>query len=77
MFAMNVSKVLLEYGSFDYHSYVYFTVVTLLVFLVVRYKRKTDPEKYILDIDPDDDIRENVIDYNDEGAGRERLEPDF
>lgn len=40
------------------------------MFLFVRYKRKTDPEKYILDIDPDDDIRENVIDYNDEGAGK-------
>jgi hypothetical protein len=35
----------------------------------VRFRKKSDPEKYILDIDPDDDIRENVINYNEEGAG--------
>ena len=29
-----------------------------------------DPEKYILDDELDDDIRENVVNYNEEGAGR-------
>ncbi|XP_060579771.1 LOW QUALITY PROTEIN: neural-cadherin-like [Ruditapes philippinarum] len=41
------------------------------VYLYVRFRKKSDPEKYILDIDPDDDIRENVINYNEEGAGEE------
>ena len=44
-------------------------VVALLVFLIARYKKRTDPEKYMLDVDIDDDIRENVINYNEEGAG--------
>lgn len=46
-----------------------FPAVALSVYLFVRYKKRRDPEKYILDIDPDDDIRENVINYNEEGAG--------
>lgn len=46
-------------------------IVALLVFLLVRYRRRPHPDKYILDIDPDDDIRENVINYNEEGAGEE------
>ena len=37
----------------------------------MRYKWwRMDPEKYILDDELDDDVRENVINYNEEGAGR-------
>lgn len=32
-------------------------------------KRDTDGDKYILEVDPEDDIRENVINYDEEGAG--------
>ena len=44
------------------------SVVALIAFLIMRYFKKPDPEKYILDPD-DDDIRENVMNYNEEGAG--------
>ena len=46
-----------------------FSAFALLLYLLIRYYRRPDPEKYILDIDPDDDIRENVMNYNEEGAG--------
>ena len=40
----------------------------------MRYKRRTDPEKYFLGEDLEDDVRENVINYNEEGAGTESLD---
>ena len=42
----------------------------LLVFMLVKFRgRDTDNDKYILEVDPEDDIRENVINYDEEGAG--------
>ena len=31
---------------------------------------KEEGEKYILEVDPEDDIRENVMNYDEEGAGK-------
>ena len=45
-------------------------VLMLLVFMLVKFRgRDTDNDKYILEVDPEDDIRENVINYDEEGAG--------
>ncbi|XP_059140331.1 neural-cadherin-like isoform X2 [Physella acuta] len=54
-------------------------IVVLLIALVVFLLYKLCPhndegEKYILEVDPDEDIRENVIIYDDEGAGEEDKE---
>lgn len=47
-----------------------FQVLLLLVFMLLKFrKRDTDGDKYILEVDPEDDIRENVINYDEEGAG--------
>ncbi|KAK7504632.1 hypothetical protein BaRGS_00004118 [Batillaria attramentaria] len=51
-----------------------FVVLLLLlgVFMLVKFRRRdTDSDKYILEVDPEDDIRENVINYDEEGAGEE------
>ena len=46
-------------------------VLMLLVFMLVKFRRgDTDNDKYILEVDPEDDIRENVINYDEEGAGK-------
>ena len=42
-------------------------VVVLLVIIV--YRRRQQPEQYIVGIDPDDDVRENIIHYDEEGVG--------
>ena len=34
---------------------------------------REEADKYILEVDPDDDIRENIINYDDEGAGTNNL----
>ena len=44
----------------------YFSVLILLAILFMNKYRKQQP---LLDIDPEDDIRENVVFYNEEGAG--------
>ncbi|WAR12271.1 CADN-like protein, partial [Mya arenaria] len=44
---------------------------SFIIIIIISIFRRTDPEKYILEIDPDDDIRENVMNYNEEGAGEE------
>jgi hypothetical protein len=39
--------------------------------MLVKFRRRdTDSDKYVLEVDPDDDIRENVINYDEEGAGK-------
>ncbi|KAK3581134.1 hypothetical protein CHS0354_033929 [Potamilus streckersoni] len=45
-------------------------IVSLLVFLLIRYKSRKTPDKLVLDDDLDD-IRENVVNYDEEGAGEE------
>ncbi|KAL8590527.1 hypothetical protein ACOMHN_010963 [Nucella lapillus] len=47
-------------------------LLLLLVFMLVKFRRSdSDNDKYILEVDPEDDIRENVINYDEEGAGEE------
>ncbi|KAK6174384.1 hypothetical protein SNE40_017672 [Patella caerulea] len=46
-------------------------VALVVIFLVQFSKRPKDSDKYILEVDPDDDIRENVMNYDEEGAGEE------
>jgi hypothetical protein len=38
---------------------------------VVCSRRTTPDDKFVLQIDPDDEIRENIVDYDEEGAGEE------
>ena len=45
-------------------------LITFIIVYVICHKRGTD-EKLMLKVDPDDDfIRENVIFYDEEGAGK-------
>ncbi|GFR69872.1 neural-cadherin [Elysia marginata] len=47
-------------------------LLVLTVFLLYKFcPRNEDGEKYILEVDPEDDIRENIINYDEEGAGEE------
>ena len=41
---------------------------TVLIILFVVWRRTRKPE-YLLEVDPEDDIRENVVFYDEEGAG--------
>ena len=47
-----------------------FTVIALLVFLLVKSFNIRSKEKSILYDEQYDDIRENVMDHDEEGAGR-------
>ncbi len=40
----------------------------MLVLIVVCLVKRNRPD-YLLDVDPEDDIRENVVTYDEEGAG--------
>ncbi|CAL1534113.1 unnamed protein product [Lymnaea stagnalis] len=45
-------------------------LIAIIIFMCIR--RKPEKEKYIMEVDPDDDfIRENVMYYDEEGAGEE------
>lgn len=47
-------------------------LLLLLVFMLVKFRRRdTDSDKYVLEVDPDDDVRENIVNYDEEGAGEE------
>ena len=37
--------------------------------MILLNRNKKPVDKYILEVDSDDDIRENVINYDEEGAG--------
>ncbi|KAH9502649.1 hypothetical protein Btru_074016 [Bulinus truncatus] len=53
-------------------SFIAVLLLALLVFLLYKFcPRNEEGEKYILEVDPDDDIRENVMNYDEEGAGEE------
>ena len=42
-----------------------------MVFLAWRFcPNRDEGEKYILEVDPEDDIRENIMNYDEEGAGK-------
>ncbi|GAB1611075.1 hypothetical protein Ahia01_001394500 [Argonauta hians] len=47
-------------------------IILIIVLLVLLFKRNKKPaSKFVLEVDSDDDIRENVISYDEEGAGEE------
>lgn len=49
----------------------YSSVIVIVVVLLYKYcGASEDSEKFILEVDPEDDIRENVMNYDEEGAGR-------
>ncbi|XP_055891438.1 neural-cadherin-like [Biomphalaria glabrata] len=53
-------------------SFIAVLLLALSVFLLYKFCPHNDEgEKYILEVDPDDDIRENVMNYDEEGAGEE------
>lgn len=41
--------------------------VVILLFIVYSKRRRPDP--YLAGVDPDDDVRENIINYDEEGVG--------
>ncbi|GFN86028.1 neural-cadherin [Plakobranchus ocellatus] len=53
------------------------SMISALMFVIAAFllykfcPRNEEGEKYILEVDPEDDIRENVINYDEEGAGEE------
>ncbi|XP_013408639.1 neural-cadherin isoform X2 [Lingula anatina] len=46
-------------------------IIGLLIGAVLYQRRRTGAEKYLIDIDVDDDMRENVVNYDEDGAGEE------
>jgi hypothetical protein len=42
--------------------------VVILLFIV--YSRRRRPDSYVVGVDPDDDVRENIINYDEEGVGK-------
>ena len=45
-------------------------LLVLLILLVRISRHRKGGEKYMLGVDPEDDVRENIMSYNEEGAGR-------
>ena len=43
----------------------------VMVLIVIIYTRQRKPTQYVLAVQPDDDVRENIIHYNEEGMGEE------
>ena len=46
-----------------------FVCVVVVILLFVIYSRRHRPEQYVVGVDPDDDVRENIIHYDEEGVG--------
>ncbi|XP_064640913.1 neural-cadherin-like isoform X2 [Lineus longissimus] len=46
-------------------------LLVLVIIFVIWIRRKPTDTKLIMEIEPDDDIRENIVNYNEEGAGEE------
>ena len=44
---------------------------TVIILLVIIYTRRRKPDQYALAVDPYDDIRENIMHYDEEGVGEE------
>ena len=40
-----------------------------MILLFVVYNRRRRPEQYVVGVDPEDDVRENIIHYDEEGVG--------
>nr|KAG5712241.1 hypothetical protein BaRGS_014591 [Batillaria attramentaria] len=65
-------RIVLPDESVSHSGSIMNAVLLLGVFMLVKFRRRdTDSDKYILEVDPEDDIRENVINYDEEGAGEE------
>ena len=41
----------------------------MVILLFVVYNRRRRPEQYVVGVDPEDDVRENIIHYDEEGVG--------
>ena len=50
-------------------SHVVSLLLAVLILLFIIYSRRRRPEAYAVGMDPDDDVRENMINYNEEGVG--------
>lgn len=44
----------------------------VLVLLFVVYSRRRRPASYATGLDPNDDVRENIIRYDEDGVGKQR-----
>ena len=46
-----------------------FAFFTVVILLFIVYNRRRRPEQYVVGVDPEDDVRENIIHYDEEGVG--------
>lgn len=51
----------------------YHGLLAVLILLFIIYSRRRRPEAYAVGMDPDDDVRENMINYNEEGVGESNV----
>ena len=66
---MNQSVIIFKHKS---RNLFYFFPVLILLFLLISRRRK---DKNLLEVDAADDIRENVVFYDEEGAGQLLWQP--
>ena len=45
-------------------------ILAVLVLLFIVYSRRRRPDQLVVTMDPDDDVRENIINYDEEGVGK-------
>lgn len=45
-------------------------VLLIILLVIIVYRKRQQPEQYVVGIDPDDDVRENIIHYDEEGVGK-------
>lgn len=61
--------LILPFVSTFYSTQLLSCVLSVVILIFVIYSRRRRPDSYVTGVDPNDDVRENIIHYDEEGVG--------